>query len=187
MIEIGTTWREAVPAIVAMAAVAVNNQLVHKGELAADRRRSQCVGNLTVCCICCWCWHDDDDDDVIQEDDQEKDYYAGEEVGAEIEAAADSFILPLLVLLLMQLGLAISGVMVRTPLILELRLFLSFTLNIIEYHLITVSSSYHSNIVRVSSLLVAFLCWWFMVWQLSRLVDCRGFWPLRLQRTSPKS
>ena len=107
--------------------------------------------------------------------------------GAEIEAAADSFILPLLVLLLMQLGLAISGVMVRTPLILELRLFLSFTLNIIEYHLITVSSSYHSNIVRVSSLLVAFLCWWFMVWQLSRLVDCRGFWPLRLQRTSPKS
>lgn len=71
----------------------------------------------------------------MEEDDQEKDYYAGEEVGAELEAAADSFILPLLVLLLMQLGLAISGVMVRrTPLILELRLFLSFTLNIIEYH-----------------------------------------------------
>lgn len=41
----------------------------------------------------------------------------------------------------MRLGLAISGVMVRrTPFILELRLFLSFTLNIIEYHLITVSS-----------------------------------------------
>ena len=53
----------------------------------------------------------------MEEDDQEKDYYSGKEVGEELEAAALAVSLSLLVLLLMHLGLAIGGLIVRrTPL-----------------------------------------------------------------------
>ena len=188
MIEIATNWREAVPAIVAMAAVAVNNQLVHEGELAAERRRSQMCrkldGLLYLLLMLTWWWWW-----------RYRGGWPGEGLlcwgGGRGCIGCCWFFYSALP------GPTSDAAWVGNQWRHGEKNALDFGIEVIlvihiEYHWISsyhILSQYHLAVktVRVSSLLVAFLCWWFMVWQLSRLVDCRGFWPLRLQRTSPKS